>query len=56
MKSVDKIDKMLNSLVQSAPYGILAIENANDILIANEQAICLLKLNNREHIDWTTDM
>lgn len=50
MKSVDKINKMLNSLVQSAPYGILAIENANDILIANEQAICLLKLNSQEHL------
>ncbi|MDE5421077.1 histidine kinase [Ancylomarina sp. DW003] len=47
---MDKICKMLESLVQEAPYGILAIENANEILIANEQATQLLKLDNREQM------
>lgn len=40
----DNIKDLLNSVVKNAPYGMIAMDNSDQIVLVNDQAISLLKL------------
>ncbi|MCY1633538.1 sensor histidine kinase [Marinifilum sp. D737] len=41
----DSIKNLLSSVVKNAPYGMIAIDNCDQIVLVNDQAVSLLKLD-----------